>query len=98
MTGPEWSAIAARPGARQEWRERWALPADAGVIGMIGAFSAGGVVVGLGPSYIKNTLEGGSAGWGMELYDYMKIIREKKLAEQKENFAGERYMGANNAA
>jgi len=40
----------------------------------------------------------GSAGWGMELYDYMKIIREKKLAEQKENFAGERYMGANNAA
>ena len=35
------------------------------VIGMIGAFSAGGVVVGLGPSYIKNTLEGGSAGWGI---------------------------------
>ncbi|HYA51975.1 MAG TPA: MFS transporter, partial [Streptosporangiaceae bacterium] len=35
------------------------------VIGMIGAFSAGGVVVGLGPSYIKNTLDGGSAGWGI---------------------------------
>ncbi len=35
------------------------------VIGMIGAFSAGGVVVGLGPSYIKNTLGGGSAGWGI---------------------------------
>jgi dTMP kinase len=35
------------------------------VIGMIGAFSAGGVVVGLGPSYITNTLEGGSAGWGI---------------------------------
>src|SRR5215831_17337829 len=35
------------------------------VIGMIGAFSAGGVVVGLGPSYIKNTLEGGNAGWGI---------------------------------
>src|SRR5215831_8621470 len=34
------------------------------VIGMIGAFSAGGVVIGLGPSYIKNTLDGGSAGWG----------------------------------
>src|SRR6266516_4842382 len=32
---------------------------------MIGAFSAGGVVVGLGPSYIKNTLGGGSAGWGI---------------------------------
>src|SRR5215813_4721269 len=35
------------------------------VIGMVGAFSAGGVVVGLGPSYIKNTLNGGSAGWGI---------------------------------
>jgi dTMP kinase len=34
------------------------------VIGMVGAFSAGGVVVGLGPSYIRNTLGGGSAGWG----------------------------------
>ena len=35
------------------------------VIGMVGAFSAGGVVVGLGPSYIQNTLGGGSAGWGI---------------------------------
>jgi dTMP kinase len=34
------------------------------VIGMIGAFAAGGVVVGLGPTYIKYTLHGGSAGWG----------------------------------
>jgi dTMP kinase len=34
------------------------------VIGMVGAFSAGGVVVGLGPSYIQNALHGGSAGWG----------------------------------
>ena len=34
------------------------------VIGMVGAFAAGGVVVGLGPSYIRNTLDGGSAGWG----------------------------------
>jgi dTMP kinase len=34
------------------------------IIGMVGAFSAGGVVVGLGPSYIKNTLNGGGAGWG----------------------------------
>ena len=33
------------------------------IIGMVGAFSAGGVVVGLGPSYIENTLHGGSAGW-----------------------------------
>jgi dTMP kinase len=35
------------------------------VIGMTGAFAAGGVVVGLGPSYIKNTLNGGGAGWGV---------------------------------
>ena len=35
------------------------------VIGMVGAFAAGGVVVGLGPSYIQNTLNGGSAGWGI---------------------------------
>ncbi|HEY8042786.1 MAG TPA: dTMP kinase, partial [Streptosporangiaceae bacterium] len=35
------------------------------VIGMVGAFSAGGVVVGLGPSYIRTTLNGGSAGWGL---------------------------------
>jgi dTMP kinase len=34
------------------------------VIGMVGAFAAAGVVIGLGPSYIKNTLDGGSAGWG----------------------------------
>jgi dTMP kinase len=34
------------------------------VVGMVGAFAAGGVVVGLGPIYIKNTLNGGSAGWG----------------------------------
>ena len=35
------------------------------IIGMVGAFAAGGVVVGLGPSYIQNTLNGGSAGWGV---------------------------------
>ena len=34
------------------------------VIGMTGAFAAAGVVVGLGPSYVRNTLMGGSAGWG----------------------------------
>ncbi len=31
---------------------------------MTGAFAAGGVVVGLGPSYVEGTLKGGSAGWG----------------------------------
>jgi dTMP kinase len=35
------------------------------VIGMVGAFAAGGVVVGLGQPYIKNTLHGGNAGWGV---------------------------------
>ncbi len=34
------------------------------VIGMVGAFAAGGVVVGLGPTYVRYTLHGGSAGWG----------------------------------
>ena len=35
------------------------------VIGMVGAFAAGGVVVGLGQPYIKHTLNGGDAGWGV---------------------------------
>ncbi len=34
------------------------------VIGMTGAFAAGGAVVGLGPSYIERVLRGGNAGWG----------------------------------
>jgi dTMP kinase len=34
------------------------------VVGMTGAFAAGGVLVGRGPSYVRNTLGGGSAGWG----------------------------------
>ena len=33
------------------------------VIGMLGAFSAAGVVIGLGYSYIHDTLGGGNAGW-----------------------------------
>jgi dTMP kinase len=35
------------------------------VIGMVGAFAAAGVVVGLGYFYITFTLHGGSAGWGL---------------------------------
>jgi dTMP kinase len=35
------------------------------VIGMVGAFAAAGVVVGLGPVYITQTLHGGKAGWGV---------------------------------
>ena len=33
------------------------------VVGMTGAFVAGGAVVGLGPSYVKYTLQGGTEGW-----------------------------------
>jgi dTMP kinase len=35
------------------------------VIGMLGAFAAAGVVVGLAPSYIQTTLHGGSAGFSL---------------------------------
>ena len=35
------------------------------VIGMVGAFAAAGVVVGLGQVYITDTLNGGKAGWGV---------------------------------
>jgi dTMP kinase len=35
------------------------------VIGMVGAFSAAGVVVGLGQVYVTDTLHGGQAGWGV---------------------------------
>jgi len=35
------------------------------VIGMVGAFAAAGVVVGLGYPYVTYTLHGGSAGWGL---------------------------------
>jgi dTMP kinase len=41
-------------------------PAISGlVVGMLGAFCAAGVIVGLGYSYVSETLHGGSAGWGM---------------------------------
>ncbi len=35
------------------------------VIGMVGAFAAAGVVVGLGQVYVSDTLGGGKAGWGI---------------------------------
>jgi dTMP kinase len=35
------------------------------VVGMVGAFAAAGVVVGLGYTYITYTLHGGNAGWGL---------------------------------
>jgi len=35
------------------------------VIGMVGAFAAAGVVIGLGQVYVTDTLGGGKAGWGV---------------------------------
>jgi dTMP kinase len=35
------------------------------VIGMTGAFAAAGVVIGLGETYISDTLHGGDVGWGI---------------------------------
>jgi dTMP kinase len=50
------------------WRFIGKTPVVSGlVIGMLGAFSAAGVVVGLGYFYISHTLGGGSAGWGLVL-------------------------------
>jgi dTMP kinase len=48
------------------WRFIGQTPVVRGlVIGMLGAFSAAGVVVGLAVPYIKSTLRGGSAGWAL---------------------------------
>ncbi|MBO0803101.1 MAG: dTMP kinase [Nocardiopsaceae bacterium] len=48
------------------WRFIRRTPAISGlVVGMLGAFSAAGVVIGLGYSYVSQTLHGGSAGWGL---------------------------------
>jgi dTMP kinase len=48
------------------WRFIRQTPAIRGlVVGMVGAFAAAGVVVGLGYPYIHDTLHGGSAGWGL---------------------------------
>jgi dTMP kinase len=48
------------------WRFIGITPVVRGlVIGMVGAFAAAGVVVGLGFTYITYTLHGGNAGWGL---------------------------------
>ncbi len=48
------------------WRFIGKTPVVRGlVVGMVGAFAAAGVVVGLGWTYITYTLHGGSAGWGL---------------------------------
>jgi dTMP kinase len=48
------------------WRFIRQTPAIRGlVIGMVGAFAAAGVVVGLGSTHLHDTLHGGRAGWGL---------------------------------
>ncbi|MHB1434376.1 MAG: MFS transporter, partial [Streptosporangiaceae bacterium] len=55
--------------ARAIW-EGWRFAGQSRVVrgitvGMVGAFAAGGVVVGIGYGYIYTTLGGGPAGWGV---------------------------------
>ena len=48
------------------WKFIGANPVIRGLaIGMVGAFVAAGVVIGLGYPYITETLHGGNAGWGL---------------------------------
>lgn len=48
------------------WRFAGQSPIVRGIaVGMVGAFAAGGVVVGIGYGYIYTTLGGGPAGWGL---------------------------------
>ena len=58
------------PSAAKSIWEGWRLIGKTPVLrglslGMVGAFTGAGVVVGLGYSYITYTLHGGSAGWGL---------------------------------
>lgn len=58
------------PSAAKSIWEGWRLigktPVLRGLsVGMVGAFTGAGVVVGLGYAYITYTLHGGSAGWGL---------------------------------
>jgi dTMP kinase len=55
--------------ARDIW-DGWKFISRSGIVrgivaGMTGAFAAAGVVVGLGRSYVSDTLHGGNAGWGV---------------------------------
>ncbi len=63
------SRISAPSVARMIW-EGWRFightPVVRGLlIGMIGAFAAAGAIVGIGKTYITDTLHGGNAGWGV---------------------------------
>ncbi|MHB1596602.1 MAG: dTMP kinase [Streptosporangiaceae bacterium] len=62
-------SISAPSVARAIW-EGWRFAGRSRVVrgitvGMVGAFAAGGVVVGIGYGYIYTTLGGGPAGWGV---------------------------------
>ena len=47
------------------WRFLGRTPVVRGLaIGMVGAFAAAGVIIGIGKPYISDTLHGGDAGWG----------------------------------
>jgi len=60
------SAPSAAKSIWEGWRFIRRTPVVRGlVLGMVGAFAAAGVVVGLGYQYITATLHGGSAGWGL---------------------------------
>jgi dTMP kinase len=48
------------------WRYIGQTPVVRGIVtGMVGAFAAAGVVIGLGETYVSDTLHGGAAGWGI---------------------------------
>jgi dTMP kinase len=58
------------PSAAKSIWEGWKLIGETPVLrgislGLVGAFTGAGVVVGLGYTYITATLHGGSAGWGL---------------------------------
>jgi dTMP kinase len=60
------SAPSAAKSIWEGWRFIRRTPVVRGlVLGMVGAFAAAGVVVGMGYQYITATLHGGSAGWGL---------------------------------
>ena len=48
------------------WRFIGHTPVVRGLaIGMVGAFAAAGVIIGIGKIYVTDTLHGGNAGWGL---------------------------------
>jgi dTMP kinase len=65
-SGEKISAPSTAKSIWEGWRFISQTPVVRGlVVGMVGAFAAAGVVVGLGYFYVTFTLHGGSAGWGL---------------------------------